>query len=543
MKKRFTLILLLSGLILGMRAQTVLYESFTAPFNPVAAGWDVQNQSSSLGSNTSGWYQGAPARFNAITGNGADYFAADMDATSPAGATNTISCWLITPTLNLVNGAWIQFATKGAKLPTIKPDRLQVYYSLGTGNNVGSGPATATNSAGTFTNIIVDYNTGMTANGYPSLWWVFTASLTGISTPTVGRLAFRYYVPDGGAAGPNGNYIGLDEFRYSLPCNKPMHFGDQNTQTPPCAGSQIPLGFTNVTPAVPITSYTWFTGANTPTTTFISPNPGLTEIWSLGESTPGCVNLDISFFLAQATPTISYTLTPGTTICAASHLTVNASGGTSYTYALGSNSSSTLNPLALIAPTVATQVTTQFTLTGRNAANCRQSQVITLTVNPSPVVTASLSSNAVCINKTVTLSATGANSYTWAGALTSTLSQVSYSAGTTPGVRQFTVTGRSADGCLSQAVVRTLTVSACTGIDEMDHAGTAVIYPNPFRNELHLTSFTGSVQIFDLSGRLLMTEKADGDITLDTSLLIPGLYLLKTQDTGGTINSYRLVKE
>lgn len=543
MKKTLTLLLFLTALLAQLPAQTVLYENFTAPFNPAAAGWDVQNQSSSLGSNTSGWYQGVPARFNAISGTGVDYFAADMDATSPAGTTNTISCWLITPTLNLVNGAWIQFATKGSKLPTIKPDRIQVYYSLGTGNNVGSGPGTATNTAGTFTNIVLDNNPNTAANGYPSAWWVFTASLTGIATPTVGRLAFRYYVPNGGAAGPNGNYIGLDEFRYSLPCNKPMHFGDQNTPVPPCAGSPIPLGFTNVTPAVPITSYTWFTGATTPTTSYMLPNPGTTEIWSLSESTPGCVSLDISFFIAVPNPTITYTLSPGSTICAASHLTVNASGGVSYTYALGANASSTLNPLALIAPTVASQVTTQFTLTGRSGVGCKQSQVVTLTVNPSPVVNASLSANPVCLNKTVTLSATGANSYTWSGAATSTLSQFSYSVGNTPGVRQFTLTGRSANGCLSQAAVRTLTVSACTGLDEEALTATSVIYPNPFSNELRINAFNGSLQLFDLSGRLLISKKVMGTETLNTSDLNSGVYLLKTLDENGLLNSYRVVKE
>lgn len=534
---------MISGFLFKMNAQMQFYEGFTAPFNPAANGWDVQNQSSSIGTNINGWTQGnAATTFSAITGGANDFFSADMNATSSAGTTNTISCWLITPTLNLVNGAFLQFATKGYKLPVAKADRIQVYYSTGTGTNVGTGPGTATNTAGTFTNIVYDLNPNMNANGYFGAWWVVTTSLTGIPTPTVGRLAFRYYIPNGGASGPNGNSIGIDEVRYSLPCNKPFHFGDQNTPTPPCAGSQIPLGITNVTPPVPITSYTWFTGVNTATTSYSLATPGFADIWSLVESTPGCVSLDISTFIALPTPTITYTITPGNVVCGGSSVTVSASGGTSYTYALSANNSATFNPIILTAPTNSNVIATQFTLTGRGANNCRQSQVITLTVNPTPTVSASVSNSLACINRTVTVSATGANSYTWAGAATSTLSQFSYSTGATAGVRQFTVTGTSAQGCVSAPAVRTVTVSLCTGIDENGNIAEALVYPNPFSNQLHFKNFKGTVRIYNQLGQLLTKQEISESESINTTQLTPGLYIIKTLAAGLETGTYKLIK-
>ena len=113
----------------------------------------------------------------------------------------------------------VQFALNGSILPNAKPDRLQLYYSTdGAGVNVGASVSTPANSAGSFTNIVVDINPSLFPYGLPTEWAVFTVTLTEISTPTVGRLGFRYYVPNGGAAGPNGNYIGIDEFRYYNPC-------------------------------------------------------------------------------------------------------------------------------------------------------------------------------------------------------------------------------------------------------------------------------------------------------------------------------------
>lgn len=614
--KKINLLIFATSLMFKLNSQVVLYENFTAPLNVGANGWNVQNLSSPTGTNATGWFQGDPTKFNAITGAAADYYAADMNSTANAGATNTISCWLITPTLNLVNGAIIQFAMKGYKLPVAKADRVQVYYSLDPGTNVGTTAGSATNTAGTFTTLVYDANPNLNANNFPQLWTVITKTLSGIATPTVGRLAFRYYLPNGGANGPNGNYMGLDEFRYSLPCARPIHFGDQNTPTPSCAGLPVLLGLTNVFPNNPITSMLWFTGATTNTTSVIQPS-GLYEIWSLSESTPGCKSLDISLMFVNPTPTVSYVITP-TLVCTAAPFTITASGATTYIYNLGSASTTlnpsvlippasgtsaqftltgstngctaaqtvsvnltpgpaltysvnpanicsgspftltasgansytynlgssnvTHNPATLLTPTVNALTNAQFTLTGTATNGCVGRQTITVSINPNPTVSISMSSSLACINKTLTISAIGATSYSWAGAITSTMSSLTYSTGNSAGVKQFTVYGTSPAGCQSAGVVQTLTVSLCTGINELTDNGSLSVYPNPFSNELHLDNFSGTVIIYNNLGQAVINIKAEDLKTVDTSALTTGVYIFTTEDNLGGKKNFRLIK-
>jgi hypothetical protein len=417
---------------------------------------------------------------------------------------------------------------------------LQLYYSTaGNSNNVGTTAGSATNTAGTFTNIVWDANPNMSNLNFPIRWGVITTTLTGITTPTVGRLAFRYYIPNGGAGGPNGYYIGFDEFRYSLPCPKPNFWGDV-VSAPACLGAVIPLkifpGQTNAP-----TSYTWFTGVTTSTAVMTPTIAGVMDIWSLGETTPGCVSLDISYVNVQVPPTVSYTINPGNVLCASTGVTVTASGANTYTYALGSTNS-TVNPLALVSPTVANQATVGFTLTGKAANQCTHRQVVTLTVNPLPTVSVSVSKNVICVANTVALIASGASTYSWSGAVSSTANAVNYTAGNTAGTQQFTVYGTSPEGCRSTTVATTVSVSLCTGIESWDDAEAGIVYPNPFFSVLHFTGNTVSVEIYNQLGQNVFQSRADKIEVIDASHLPAGVYNIKTTSLKGTKRNAKIIK-
>jgi len=47
------------------------------------------------------------------------------------------------------------------------------------------------------------------------VWTQFTVNITGIPVATQGRLAFRYFVENGGPTGANSNYIGIDTFQFN----------------------------------------------------------------------------------------------------------------------------------------------------------------------------------------------------------------------------------------------------------------------------------------------------------------------------------------
>jgi hypothetical protein len=543
MKKKITLFLLLAGINFNTDAQVVLYEEFTAPFNPIASGWNVQNLSSATGTNTTGWFQGNAAKFDALKGSAGDYYAADMNSTTFAGATNTISCWLITPTLNLVNGAWLQFATKGSKLPTVKPDRIQVYYSLDLGTNVGTTAGSATNTAGTFTNLVLDYNPNLNAN-YASQWIALTQTLNGIATPTVGRLAIRYYIPDGGPSGPNGNYIGIDEFRYSLPCARPVFFGDPANNNPVCVGKPTTFKIYQTSVVNPVTSYTWHTGATTSITTIVPTTTGVVAHWTLGETTPGCQALDISFYFVDPTPTLSVLQTPTSAICSGGQVTISTTGANTYTYVLGSTSAFTINPIVLTAPQVTASAASQFTVLGKGTGGCVGNETVVINVNPNPTVTINFSKSVTCVKSTVSLSVNGASTYSWSGATSSTLNTFTYSAGTVAGVKQFSVYGVSQDGCMSATAVGVLTVSACTEISEMITAINKLeFYPNPFEDKLHLSEFNGTIEIFNELGQRVFIYTGNALKTIDTSSLVAGIYILRVSGEMGGQKHFRLVKK
>jgi hypothetical protein len=64
-------------------------------------------------------------------------------------------------------------------------------------------------SIGDFTRLVIEINPNLQQGGYPQDWTEF------IITPEVlgeiqGRIAFRYFVTNGGPDGVNANYIGID---------------------------------------------------------------------------------------------------------------------------------------------------------------------------------------------------------------------------------------------------------------------------------------------------------------------------------------------
>lgn len=537
MKTKIYLSVLIFGLFFTSKAQVVLYEGFSAPFNPPANGWDVQNLSSPVGSNS--WFQGSNA-FNALAGGAADYFAVNFNSTSALGANNTISNWLITPTLNLVNGAVVQFATRTTAPASGFADRLQLYYSTaGNGTDVGLTAGTATNTAGTFTNIVLDINSNEAAMGYPDFWIVITATLNGIATPTVGRLAFRYYLTNAGASGINGNFVAIDEFRYSMPCPHTPVVAAWNGAL--CSGNSVTLSIMGATN--PITSYTWMTGANTGTTAVVPVNSGMNTVHVLLETTPGCLDLEVANMNVLPSPTVSVAFAPTGNICSGSTVTLSATGANSYTYILNPATTSTLNPTTMVAPTVTNMTTASFTVRGRGANNCVNMQTLQLTIHPNPTLSTLPFTSQLCIGKTAALGATGAVTYTWSGTGSSAANPYNYTATAPAGVKSFTLKGTSAEGCESAPLTVTLTVNACTGIDDVSNSlNTISVYPNPFNDQLLLKGFTGHIKICDELGRLVLEADILESEVIDTKSLRPGFYILKTSNSTIGQSSVRLIK-
>jgi len=197
------LLLSLSLLLTGAsQAQNILAENFDVfP----SATWSSTNQSQPVG--ILSWGQGGGTQF-ATSYNGGPTSFARVDYLSVApGASGTISNWLISPAINLVNGDVITFWTRqGGTPPQLYADRMQMRVSMGANVAYPNGAE----DIGSFTTLGVDVNPTLAPAGYPIEWTQFSYTITGVPTLTTGRIAFRYYVTSGGEFGDNSNIIGLD---------------------------------------------------------------------------------------------------------------------------------------------------------------------------------------------------------------------------------------------------------------------------------------------------------------------------------------------
>ncbi|MBC7880658.1 MAG: choice-of-anchor J domain-containing protein [Anaerolineae bacterium] len=205
MHKRTLLAFSISAALSLTVAATAQAASLSQNFDTVstlaAQGWSLQNRSTTVG--TTGWFQGDPTVFPAQAGATNSYIAANFNNTTGA---NTISNWLITPTLTFFNGDVLTFFTRTVT-DAIFPDRLEVRYSDVGGTNVG----TTSTSVGDFTTLLLTVNPTLTTTGYPSVWTQFTATISGLApSGSPGAIAFRYFVTGGGPSGANSDYIGID---------------------------------------------------------------------------------------------------------------------------------------------------------------------------------------------------------------------------------------------------------------------------------------------------------------------------------------------
>ena len=194
--------LALLGLGLSLHA-TILFQGFDDVTTLGAAGWVQTNNSSPLGA--TGWFQGNSLIPAAQSGAATSYIAANfLNTADPGAGGGNISNWLITPVVTLDNDEVFSFYT-GTESPNSGfADNLEVRMSTnGSSTDVGT---TAT-SVDDFSTLLLSVNPTLAPTGYPAAWTFYQITISGLSGPTSGRLAFRYFVPD---TENNGDFIGID---------------------------------------------------------------------------------------------------------------------------------------------------------------------------------------------------------------------------------------------------------------------------------------------------------------------------------------------
>ncbi len=222
-------------------SQAPLLNSWSEGFDDVSLlpglGWVAINNSEPLG--TTAWSQGSPSTFPSHQGAPNSYIAASYLSAGPDDDA-VISNWLLTPEITMSNNDVLRFWTRHPGDGWA--DRLQVRLSTnGSSADVGD----TAFSVGDFTQLLLDINPEYDPTGYPIVWTEYTVLITGLSGPTNGRIAFRYFVEDGGPWGNNSDYVGIDTLSYTAPCVSPTDVPWLSVD--PTDGATLPGASTPVT--------------------------------------------------------------------------------------------------------------------------------------------------------------------------------------------------------------------------------------------------------------------------------------------------------
>lgn len=192
-------------------------------------------------------------------------------------------------------------------------------------------------------------------------------------------------------------------------------------------------------------SYTWDNGV-TDGVSFI-PAIGTVTYTVTGSDANGCTNTDQVDVTVNPLPNVN--AGPDQTICDGTAVTLNGAGAVTYTWDNGVTDGVSFNPT----------VTQNYVVTGVDANSCSNTDTTSVTVNPNPVLTVS-PDQIFCLGDSITLSASGGDSYNWdSGAGNLADYQVSPTVTTT-----YSVDGVSSLGCTSTANV-TLTLDDPANVD------------------------------------------------------------------------------
>jgi hypothetical protein len=167
-----------------------------------------------------------------------------------------------------------------------------------------------------------------------------------------------------------------------------------------------------------------------------------------------------------------------------------------------------------------------------------------ITVYPNPTITASASQTIVCTGKQTTLTATGAQTYSWNTGSTNTMVVVSPNQTTT-----YTVTGFSANGCSAATTVALKWVSDClTGLLDPQYTPYSItLFPIPTAARFSVRlegSESADFMIFDIAGKKILegTLVGSAETTIDLANYPNGIYLLKTGGSQG-VKTLKILKE
>jgi len=213
-----------------------------------------------------------------------------------------------------------------------------------------------------------------------------------------------------------------------------------------CSGNSVTLSASGAT------TYNWSPGGQT--TSVINVSPTINTTYTLTASN-GCAITSTQLINVNPLPTPSISVTPSATICNGTNITLTASGGSTYSWAPGNQTTTSI----AIAPTISTT----YTLTATSASGCTNTSTKAITVNPIPVAPTAGNNSPICIGTTLSLTAStiAGVTYSWSGpnSFSSAAQNSTIAGATTAASGTYSVTA-TANGCTSPIATTSVTINA-----------------------------------------------------------------------------------
>lgn len=285
---------------------------------------------------------------------------------------------------------------------------------------------------------------------------------------------------------------------------------DQNV----CEGQTV--NFTDLSTGGP-NQWQWtFTGAIPSGSTLQNPSvfyptAGVYDVTLVASNASGSDSETMTGYITvSGNPTVGFTANPSNlTVCAGGQVTLSGTGAVSYNWSGGITDGVPFTP----------GVSGDYTVTGTNAAGCIDTDVASVVVNANPTlnITSNPANGIVCTGNQATLTATGAQSYSWTGGITNGVPF------TPPSTTTYTVTGTGSNGCTSTST-RTITVQSCSGPTTTVPCGITITNKGQSRSAVNVP---GAIQyrfkFYDNSTLALVGQVTQASRTL-TFNMVPGIY-------------------
>jgi len=263
----------------------------------------------------------------------------------------------------------------------------------------------------------------LTANGANTYNW--SHSLGSGSSKTVSPTSTTTYTVTGTTAEGCSNTASI-----SITVNPVPNVSANASPNTICIGGSSTLSASGAN------TYLWSNGSSGASIT-VSPN-STTTYTVIGASTAGCTNTATITVYVSTTINITANANPSS-ICEGAYSILSASGADTYNWS---------NSMNLSTITVTPTNTTSYTVTGYSGG-CTGTATVSVTVNPLPTMIASANPSSICYNEVTTLTASGANNYSWSHSLgTGSNVTVTPTTNTT-----YTVTGTNIYNCSNTASV------------------------------------------------------------------------------------------